>query len=50
MHDSSTLYYNDEHRYSIIGGIDNKYKINNFYEYLLEYPDLNGYVRNNGKK
>ena len=36
---------NTDYKYSIIGEIDEKYKINGTFEFLLEYPTLTGYNR-----
>jgi len=54
-HDSSTAQYFNNYsevlkcssssKFSIIGEIDAKYKFNDKYEFLLEYPELNKYNR-----
>ena len=35
----------DDHRYSIMGSINEKYKRNGYFEYLIEYPEVPGYNR-----
>ena len=37
------MYYSD-HKYSALGSLE-KYRINGFFEFLLEYPELDGYSR-----
>jgi len=54
-HDSSTGSYfsslsealstNNQYKYSILGSIDTKYRINEKFEFLLEYPGFDGYNR-----
>ena len=41
----TALQIDTEDRYSIIGTITERYKTNGYYEYLLEYPERNGYNR-----
>ena len=46
LFDSTTaLLINNEYQFSIIGTINSNFKANNYYEYLLEYPELVGYNR-----
>ena len=42
---NETLNCSSTNKYSILSFIDNKFKINNKFEFLLEYPELNGYNR-----
>jgi len=54
-HDSSTGIYfsslsdalscNTSYKFSILGSIDGQYQINGKFEFLLEYPDVEGYNR-----
>ena len=43
--DTTINFVNDEFRYSTIGGISQSYKVNGYFEYLLEYPDEPHYNR-----
>ena len=38
-------YSTEENRYSLLGNINNSFKYNGMYEFLLEYPEIEGYNR-----
>ena len=41
----SPLFCKNENTYSYLGDISNKYRVNNKFEFLLEYPEYPGYNR-----
>ena len=43
--DNLALLSNDAKRFSIIGTINDNFKHNGYFEYLLEYPEVPGYVQ-----
>ena len=45
FNDDLALLSNDEKRFSIIGLINENFRHNGYYEYLLEYPEVPGYIQ-----
>ena len=42
INENDVLYNNNENKFSILGYIDDTWKINNYFEFLLEYPEVIG--------